>query len=127
MKDLIAHLKIIHNPRNQLAWNRIFSIIPGLGFINAKKILDNIISFKDPLKQLTDINIFHSKFKKFKISKNAKNNIIRYLNKIKKFNLNSKPALILETIINLITNYLKEKFENYEERLKDINAIKQQI
>ncbi|MFX1395346.1 MAG: ATP-dependent helicase, partial [Promethearchaeota archaeon] len=124
IKDIISHLKIIHNPRNQLAWNRIFSIIPGIGSVNAKKILDNITSFKNPLKELTNINIFHSKLNEIKISKKAKNNIIQYLNKIKKFNLKSKPALMLETINNLITSHLKEKFENYEEKLKDINAIK---
>ncbi|MFX1258152.1 MAG: ATP-dependent helicase [Promethearchaeota archaeon] len=124
IKDVLAHLKVIHNPYNQLAWNRLFSIIPGLGSINAKKILDAIGSFKDPLKKLTDINIFNTRLKEINISNKSKNIFIRYLKKIEKFNSDSKPSLIIEITSRLIINHLKKEFENYEDRLKDVNALR---
>ncbi|GAH69564.1 unnamed protein product, partial [marine sediment metagenome] len=68
IKDALAHFTIIFNPFNKLAWNRIFSIIPGLGRKNSQKILDILSDFKEPLKKLTDIDFISSKIIGAKIS-----------------------------------------------------------
>ena len=43
IKDLIAYLRVIENPRDVVAWNRILLLIDGIGPRNAEKIIDAIL------------------------------------------------------------------------------------
>lgn len=38
IKDVIAHFRVLHNPRDELAWKRILELQPGLGPSAAEKI-----------------------------------------------------------------------------------------
>lgn len=44
IKDMIAYLRVIENPRDVVAWNRILLLIEGVGPRTAEKIIDNILS-----------------------------------------------------------------------------------
>ncbi len=46
IKDLIAYLRVLDNPRDVVAWNRILLLIDGIGPRNAEKIIDDILSKK---------------------------------------------------------------------------------
>jgi DNA helicase II / ATP-dependent DNA helicase PcrA len=42
IKDLIAYLRVLENPRDAVAWNRILLLIEGIGPRTAEKIIDDI-------------------------------------------------------------------------------------
>ena len=42
IKDVISYLRIIVNPRDELAWKRILKMIPGVGNATANRIYDSI-------------------------------------------------------------------------------------
>ncbi|MDH3493982.1 MAG: ATP-dependent helicase [Acidobacteriota bacterium] len=42
IKDVISHLKIIVNPRDELAWTRILKMIPGIGNVTAGKVFESV-------------------------------------------------------------------------------------
>ena len=42
IKDLLAMLRILDNPRDELAWNRVIQMIPGIGPATTKKLLDHL-------------------------------------------------------------------------------------
>ncbi len=42
IKDVISYLKIIVNPRDELAWMRILKMIPGVGNVTANRIFEQI-------------------------------------------------------------------------------------
>jgi DNA helicase-2/ATP-dependent DNA helicase PcrA len=42
IKDVISYLKIIANPRDELAWKRILKMIPGIGNVTANKVFERI-------------------------------------------------------------------------------------
>ena len=44
IKDVISYLRIIVNPRDELAWKRILKLIPGVGNKTANKIFESIIT-----------------------------------------------------------------------------------
>src|SRR5262245_14897265 len=44
VKDLLAILRWVDNPRNQLAAFRVLQLLPGMGPVNAKKALDHFIA-----------------------------------------------------------------------------------
>ncbi|MFX1339778.1 MAG: ATP-dependent helicase [Promethearchaeota archaeon] len=123
IKDVLAHLKIIFNPYDELSWSRIFKIIPKLGMKSARRIFIKIKQLKDPLKELNISKIYNSDFKETKLSKQIINNLINYLKPFVKFSLDSKPSLILQKAKISIKNYLQRNFENFNERLSDIDAL----
>ncbi len=123
IKDVLAYIKIIYNPYDEISWNRIFQIIPSIGAVSAQKIFKKIVNLKDPINELTSENFLNSNFKEFKISKNAKNNLFKYLRVFAKFNSDSSPSAFLKIIRRSIEDYIKREYENYKDRLNDIDAL----
>lgn len=44
VKDIIAYLRVLENPRDVVAWNRILLLIDGVGPRTAEKVIDEILS-----------------------------------------------------------------------------------
>ena len=44
VKDVIAHLKVLVNPKDELAWNRVFLLVTGIGPRTAEKLIEEISS-----------------------------------------------------------------------------------
>jgi DNA helicase-2/ATP-dependent DNA helicase PcrA len=42
IKDLIAYMRIILNPRDAVAWNRVLKLLPGVGQVTASQIIRDI-------------------------------------------------------------------------------------
>ncbi len=123
IKDLLAHLRIIFNPYDELSWFRIFKIIPDLGKISAQKIFEKIKKLEDPLRNLKNLNFFDYGLKETKISKRGFNNLMNHLKFLEKFSSDSNPSLIIQEIKMLIKPYIQKNFENFNDRLSDINAL----
>jgi Superfamily I DNA and RNA helicases len=49
IKDVISYLKIIVNPRDELAWKRILKMIPSVGSATANKIYESLAYAENPL------------------------------------------------------------------------------
>jgi len=43
VKDMIAHLRVLENPRDVVSWNRILMLLDGVGPRTAEKIIDDIL------------------------------------------------------------------------------------
>ncbi len=43
VKDIIAHLRVLENPRDVVSWNRILMLLDGIGPRTAEKIIDDIL------------------------------------------------------------------------------------
>jgi len=123
IKDVLAHLRIIFNPYDELSWNRIFKIIPKLGVKTARKIFKKIIELKDPLKILKIFDINNSALKETKLSKQVFNSLTNYFKPFKKFSLDSKPSLVIQKTKISIKPYIQKNFENFKDRLSDIDAL----
>jgi len=70
VKDVISHLKVIVNPKDELAWNRVLMLIEGIGPRTAEKISDEIMvcsNFNDISKR-----VFSKYNKKYKYSDELK-------------------------------------------------------
>ncbi len=44
IKDLVAHLRVLENPRDAVAWNRILLLLDGVGPRTAEKVIDDILA-----------------------------------------------------------------------------------
>ncbi len=120
VKDIMAYLKILVNPRDELSWNRILMLIEGIGPKTSNRILQEInkCSFLEEIFE----NVFHK----------YKRNYI-YSEEIKKLEVTLRKASnkILEVsekfevILDYYTPILKDKFDDWHIRSNDLETLKQ--
>jgi DNA helicase II / ATP-dependent DNA helicase PcrA len=53
IKDVLAYLRIVVNPRDEAAWRRLLLLLPGIGQAKASALCDHLAGTADPLGTLT--------------------------------------------------------------------------
>lgn len=48
IKDLLAHLRVVSNPRDAVSWNRVLTLLEGVGPSMSRKLIDRILAHDDP-------------------------------------------------------------------------------
>lgn len=119
IKDVISYLRIIVNPRDELAWKRILKMIPSVGNATANKIYESLAYAENPFALVK-----REDFKYQPRSKGNWQNFVELLEKITSDDNRSKPAKQIELILtNGYEQYLQENYENYEARLEDLKGL----
>ena len=54
IKDVLAMLRFVENPRDQIAGFRLMQILPGVGPASAQSVLDHMATAAEPLRALAD-------------------------------------------------------------------------
>lgn len=116
VKDMIAYLRVLENPRDVVSWNRILLLIDGVGPRTAEKIIDDI------LKRRADTNI-----SSFWQSYNAYPANVRAAFELLKSIASEKypPA---EKVARIITYYhpiFKQRYDDHVKRKKDLEMFEQ--
>lgn len=62
VKDMIAYLRVLENPRDVVAWNRILLLVDGVGPRTAEKVIDDILKRRVPVNPNEDASIVTAKF-----------------------------------------------------------------
>jgi len=123
VKDLLAHLRIIHNPQDEISWSRILTLFKGIGKKTSSKIFDMISAKNHPLDYLTLDNHLFNILNKLKIPKLVREEICDYLKKFFisiKFN---KPNEVIDKLIHQLRKYLEIQYEDWQDRLEDLKQI----
>jgi DNA helicase-2/ATP-dependent DNA helicase PcrA len=55
IKDMLALLRFVENPRDRVAGFRVMHLLPGVGLASAQRILDRMAEAADPLEALTTL------------------------------------------------------------------------
>ncbi len=136
LKDVISYLKIIVNPRDELAWKRILKMIPSVGNITANKIFSLISSrvqnskFKIQNSEESEnrsIARFNSEiFEDIPQPRSKKSweNFVKLLENLTTDENRNRPGKQIELILaNGYEQHLIENYENAESRLEDLNGL----
>lgn len=119
IKDVIAYLKIVANYLDELSWHRILLIQPGIGQANATKIWQ-IISTQPNLKQVFDYSwqqeLGVNPFSGFSVA-------LKILKKLVAIDINDVSTLIETTVSGDYRQYLKNNYENYQDRIDDLEQL----
>ena len=119
IKDVISYLRIIVNPRDELAWKRILKMIPSVGNATANKIYESLAYAENPFALVKKDD-----FKYQPRSKGNWSNFVELLEKITTDDNRNKPAKQIELILaNGYEAYLQENYENFEARLEDLKGL----
>ena len=123
IKDLIAHLRIIENPYDEISWSRIFSIIQGIGSSSGSKIFEAISQTESPIDALINKMFYAEKLKSDRISKEGIKNTISHVKNLVGFTSEDIPSEVIKNLILILEDYVKSKYENWQDRIEDLSQL----
>ncbi|MFX0102850.1 MAG: ATP-dependent helicase [Candidatus Hodarchaeota archaeon] len=134
IKDLLSFGLVIINPRNEVAWTRILTLLPGMGPGSARKVIDYVMDTSNPLLTFSKEN-----FKAILMGKRIKTvtfqNMAKLQDLYKKLVLDpsSKELLpedkllplpeLFSKLVDFYEPYLKDKYENANDRYLDLKEF----
>lgn len=114
IKDILAHLKVLINPKDRLSWQRILLLVDKIGQQTAKNIFDAI---------LTE-NAGYAGLLTAKIQKTASGNLSRLKELFSKIDPGIMSVQdIGEAVVDYYLPVLKEQFDDYPKREKDLEHL----
>ncbi len=120
VKDMMAHLKVIANQKDELAWNRVLMLIERIGPKRAGMITDELIrypSFQEILSQ-----VFHKYTRDYAYSEGlAKLEATLKSVYEEKIDVGEK----FEAILGYYVPLLKDRYDDWHLRLNDLEALRQ--
>ena len=114
VKDLIAHLRVIHNPRDVVSWNRILLLLEGVGPRTAQRVVDEIAEGR---LDLSSDGIASAR----KIGNEAVGNLFNVLASILPDRV-SVPEKV-DGLIHYYRPVLKGKYDDFMKRQKDVEMF----
>jgi DNA helicase-2/ATP-dependent DNA helicase PcrA len=148
LKDVISYLRIIVNPRDELAWKRILKMIPSVGTATANRIYETLAYAENPFAlvkaqpstnsaqlRTTDDEIQTDPKSKAQNPKSADpfsrlrgkqpwQEFVRLLELLTTDENRNNPAKQIELILtNGYEQHLQETYENAEARLEDLRQL----
>lgn len=120
VKDLMAHLKIMFNPKDEISWNRAFMLIDGVGPKTSGKIIKEAIGSNSFDEILNKLVIFYEK--KFKFGNSLKKlQVVLHSAFIQKADIGQIFGLVLDYYLPI----MKLKFDDWQMRLNDLDTLRQ--
>ncbi|MDI3543582.1 MAG: ATP-dependent helicase UvrD/PcrA [Candidatus Atribacteria bacterium] len=119
IKDVVAYLKVVANPRDEMAWKRVLKLYPGIGKASAEKVWGVIASSPDPLTTLEREEIISLLPVNARVSLASLKDLLFRLE-----DLDSSPStLIREVLEGGYRDYLVTHYPNYQEREEDLEEL----
>src|SRR5437868_4650387 len=120
IKDVVSYLRLVANPRDELAWKRVLRLIPNVGTATANRVWERIASAPDPLALVLrgDADSAAAKrgtgWREFRA----------LLEELVRDEVRTSPARQIETVLARgYEDYLESNYENAEARLEDLRQL----
>ena len=126
VRDLIAFVQFVANPRNESAWNRIAVLLPKIGDKGAQKIYAAAFDHAK-LMQRDFIDALATDDVKTKVSKDAKDEWASFCASLKQISdvmRTGKPESVISTAIDgWYADYMKGEYADYIDRMEELKAL----
>ncbi|HBH96453.1 MAG TPA: ATP-dependent helicase [Candidatus Omnitrophica bacterium] len=121
IKDVVAYLKILQNPFDEVAWRRLFLMLPRVGNVTAAKLWDAAASAADPLTALLGDTV------RSMLPPNARPFFTRFqhdLKHLQELAQHDVPDALIRSILETgYVDYVRANYEGAESRLEDIEQL----
>lgn len=119
IKDVVAYLKIVVNPFDEVAWKRVLRLYPGIGKATADRIWQIIHDSPDPIGRLSEAEtqslVPDSASEGFR----SLLNLLRHLE-----DLDTAPASAIQAVLDGgYSAYLQSHYMNASDRIQDIEEL----
>ena len=112
VKDLMAHLRVIHNPLDTVSWNRLLLLLEGVGPKKAKDLIASILQA-------------HGQYEVLKHSTGRSASGLRHLaatlEQLTEDPLT--PAVLLGEMMEYYVPLLKDQYDDYPKRIRDLEHL----
>jgi DNA helicase-2/ATP-dependent DNA helicase PcrA len=112
VKDLLAHLRVIHNPLDTVSWNRLLLLLEGVGPKKAKDLIAMLLQT-------------HGSFHVLKQSSGRSaaglHNLAATLEQLTEEPLS--PAVLLGQMLEYYLPLLKDQYDDYPKRIRDLEHL----
>ncbi|HYP50750.1 MAG TPA: ATP-dependent helicase, partial [Pyrinomonadaceae bacterium] len=117
--DAVSYLRLIVNPRDEIAWKRVLKLISGVGNATANRVWEQIAIAENPLALI--------KAENFNAAPNRGigwGNFIKLLNVLTTDETRNSPARQIELVLaNGYEEHLLSTYENAEARIEDLKQL----
>ncbi len=112
VKDLLAHLRVIHNPLDTVSWNRLLLLLEGVGPKKSKDLIAMILQA-------------HGNYESLKHSTGRSGPGLRHLattlDQLTEEPLS--PAVLLSEMLEYYLPLLKDQYDDYPKRIRDLEHL----
>ncbi len=114
VKDVLAHIRILVNPMDTIAWSRVLMLIEGVGPKTAQDMFEWIRISKTPYQvDLADV-VSDS----YMVQMKALSKLLMNLN-----NQAASVSEIVSKIVDYYSSYCQKRYDDYPKRLKDLEVF----
>ncbi|HIE03630.1 MAG TPA: ATP-dependent helicase [Candidatus Latescibacteria bacterium] len=116
VKDVLAYLRVVHNPYDEVAWRRVLLMIPGIGNMRAARIWERIRGSSDPLDELEEAGDFLPSY--------VLPSWRRFVEDVKALREAQSPGESVEIVLSSdYRDYLRTTYDDPESRLEDLYQL----
>ncbi len=121
IKDVLAHLRLVVNPKDELSWKRALQLQPGVGRTYAHRIWEKIASYKNPVNKILTAKL------KLELPPRAKggwNSFLKTMRSISRPGISGRPSAMVREIVKTgYDKYVQTSFEDASDRLEDLEQL----
>lgn len=119
VKDIVAHLKILLNPRDELSWNRVLTMMQGVGPKTASRLIDRIAHTAADGALISDTVLHENSRAKFYQHLSKLAGLYRFIGD-KSSSLEQKYSKIFDYYYPV----MQDKFDDWNQRANDLEALR---
>jgi DNA helicase II / ATP-dependent DNA helicase PcrA len=124
IKDITSYLKLVVNARDELAFKRIVLTLPGVGNKGADKLWRQFLGAEPSAERVLGKRLAACATAMPKKAQAAWEQVAQTLEQLAAPELQTKPAQMIQIILEAVyEEYLQENFDNYRNRLEDIQQM----
>lgn len=114
IKDVLAHIRVLVNPMDTIAWNRVLMLIDGIGPKTAQDLFEWIRLAKNPYQLDISDSVSKSYLTQVK-------SLSKLLLQVKESELSVSETV--ELIVEYYRAFCEKRYDDYPKRLKDLEAF----
>lgn len=120
IKDIVSYLKVVENPRDVVAWNRIMLLIDGVGPRTAEKVIADILQHK--VNGLSGNDRSRTFWATYNNHPEKLTDLFRTMKEIVSEEM--PPADKIGVILRHYIPFFKNKYDDYRKRQKDLEMFR---
>ncbi|WP_421774613.1 ATP-dependent helicase [Gracilimonas sp.] len=114
IKDVLAHIRVLVNPMDTIAWNRVLMLLDGIGPKTAQDLFEWIRLANNPYRLDLSDTTSQSYIDQLKV-------LSKLLVELKKND--HSVTKVIELIVDYYRDFCKDRYDDYPKRLKDLEAF----
>ncbi len=114
IKDVLAHLKVLINPKDTISWNRVLTLIEGIGPKTAEELFQWVQKGGDPFRPDQAPNVSD----RYILQLKALGELFSVLQR-----LSGSVTEQLQKVVEYYASFCKKRFDDHPKRMKDLEAF----